>query len=144
MTETEMVEVLHVRNDLCFNIKNIFSNSIEQAFSKFSYQKLNLLQLYYFTDLQMQMIFSIHFQTISTKLTTKLMRFIFSRRPRGAMVPPLQFPNQKMSKSFSFKHQGYCFIRMFRNYMNQKFHNFYRQCYNFWTIYGGFSFFLIT
>ena len=27
------------------------------------------------------------------------------------------------------------------NYTDQKFHNFYRVCYNFCTIYGGFSFF---
>ena len=36
----------------------------------------------------------------------------------------LQFPNQTRSKNFSFKHQGYCFLRMFRNYTDQKFHNF--------------------
>ena len=48
----------YIRNDLCFNIKNIFSNSTEYVFFfKFSHQKLNLLQSEYFTDLQMQMIF---------------------------------------------------------------------------------------
>ena len=69
----------YIRNDLCFNIKNIFSNSIEHVFfSKFSYQKLILLQSEYFTGLQMKIIFSIYFQTGSNKLTAKLMKFIFS------------------------------------------------------------------
>ena len=35
---------------------------------------------------------------------------------QGAMAPRLQFPNQTKSKSFSFKHYGYCFSRMFRNH----------------------------
>ena len=30
--------------------------------------------------------------------------------------------------------QRYCFLQMFRNYRDQKFHNFYRVCYNIWTI----------
>ena len=51
--------------------------------------------------------------------------------------PEESCPNQIRSKNISFKHQGYCFLRMFRNYTDQKFHNFYRVCYNFWTIYGG-------
>ena len=59
---------------------------------------------------------------------------------QGAMPPPpLQFPNQTRSNSFSFKHWGYCFLRVFRNYMDQ---TFTVLCYNIWTIYGGFSFFL--
>ena len=61
---------------------------------------------------------------------------------KGAMVGPLQFPNQTRSNSFSFKHQRYCFLWVLRNYMNQKFHDFYRVCYNFWAIRGSFSFFL--
>ena len=36
------------------------------------------------------------------------------------------------------------FYGMFRNQTDQKFHNFYRVCYNFWTIYSGFSLFLTT
>ena len=40
-----------------------------------------------------------------------------------------------MSKSFSFKHQRYCFLRMFRNDIDQKFHNFYRACYNLWRLF---------
>ena len=42
--------------------------------------------------------------------------------------------------SYNFKHQRYCFFWVFRNYTDQKFHNFYHVCYNFWTIHGGFSF----
>ena len=64
---------------------------------------------------------------------------------RGSCLPPpLQFLNQRRSKSFSFKYQGYCFLRVFRNYSDQKFQNFYRVCYNFWTIYSSFSFFNYT
>ena len=36
---------------------------------------------------------------------------------------PLQFPNQTRSNSFSFKHQGYCFLRVFRNYADQRLHD---------------------
>ena len=35
---------------------------------------------------------------------------------RGPWQFPLQFPNQTRSNSFSFKHQGYCFLRVFRNF----------------------------
>ena len=45
---------------------------------------------------------------------------------RGPCPPALQFPNQTRSKNFSFKHQGCCFLQMFRNHTDQKFHNFYR------------------
>ena len=62
----------------------------------------------------------------------------------GGHGPQLQFLNQTRSKNFSFKHQGYCFLQMFRNYTDQKYHNFCRACYNFWTIYGVFSFFPTT
>ena len=78
--ETEIVEVyrpfFYTKNDLCFNIKNISSNSFEHVFSKLSYQKLNLLPSEYFTDLQI--IFKIYFYTISSKLNAKPMKFIFS------------------------------------------------------------------
>ena len=47
----------------------------------------------------------------------------------------LQFLNQTRSNSFIFKHQEYLFLQVFKNYTDQKFHNFYRQYYNFWTIY---------
>ena len=46
--------------------------------------------------------------------------------------------NQTSSKNFSFEHEGYCFLWMFGNYTDQIFHNFYRACYKFWTIYAGF------
>ena len=62
----------------------------------------------------------------------------------GTMDSPLRFPSQTRSTNFSFKHQRYCFLPMFRNYTDQKFHNIDLVCYNFWTIYGGFSFFLTT
>ena len=35
-------------------------------------------------------------------------------------------------------------ISRYRNHKGQNFQNFYRVCYNFWTIYGGFSLFLTT
>ena len=60
-------------------------------------------------------------------------------RVQVAMAPPLQFLNQTRSNSFSFKYQGYFFLRVFRNYTDHKFHDFYRECYNFWTIYRGIS-----
>ena len=56
-----------------------------------------------------------------------------------APSPTLQFQNQ--TNSYSYKHQGYCFLQVFRNCMDQKFYDFCRVCYNFWTIYRGFSFF---
>ena len=72
-----------------------------------------------------------------------LLACIYQRRShrRGHSLT-LQFPNQTRSKIFSLTQKGYCFLRMFRNYSGQKFHNFYSACYSFWTIYGGFSFFL--
>ena len=63
---------------------------------------------------------------------------------QGSMAPPLHFPNQTRSNSFSFKHQGCCFLRVFRNYTDQKLHDFCRVCYIFQTIYGNLSFFLTT
>ena len=56
-------------------------------------------------------------------------------------APPLQFLNQTRPNRLSFKHQGYCFLRAFRNYTNQKFKTFYHVCYNFWRICSSFSFF---
>ena len=82
------------------------------------------------------------------KLRTRLMRYLILTRgiatvgARGPWSPPLQFPNQTRSKSLIRKHQGYCFLQMFRNYTDQKFHDLY--CFNFWAIYSGFSFFLIA
>ena len=80
MIETEMVEVLHVILEMiCVLIsRTFFQILLNMFFSKFSYQKLNLLLSEYFTGLQMKMIFLIYFQLISTKSTTKPMKFIFS------------------------------------------------------------------
>ena len=64
----------YIRNDLCCNVINIFSNLLGMFFSKFSYQKLNLLQWEYFTGHQMKMIFLIYFETGSGKLTAKPMK----------------------------------------------------------------------
>ena len=60
----------------------------------------------------------------------------------GAIAPSLQFSYQTRSNSFSFKHQGYCFLEVFGNYADQIFHNFYHFRYNSCLIYSGFSFFL--
>ena len=38
---------------------------------------------------------------------------------------------------------NYKSISMYKNFTDQKFLNFYRVCYNFWTIYGDFHFFWI-
>ena len=53
MIETEMVEVLHVKLEaICALMSRIFFQILLIMFlSKFSYQKLNLLQSEYFTDL---------------------------------------------------------------------------------------------
>ena len=68
-----------------------------------------------------------------------------SRSHRGrAGGPSLQFLNQTRLNSFIFKHQGYCFLRVFRNKTDKKFHGFYCLYYNFWTIYGDFTYFLTT
>ena len=66
------------------------------------------------------------------------------RGEMGAYGPPLYLSNQIRSKSFSFKHHVYCILRVFRNYIDQKFHDFYRLFYNIYTIYASFSFFQIT
>ena len=63
MTEKEMVEVLHVILETIFVFmpRIFFQILLKMFFSKFSSQKFNLLQL-----------------TISIKLTTKQMKYIFS------------------------------------------------------------------
>ena len=64
MTETQMVEVLHVIVETIFVFipRIFFQILMKMFFSKFSSQKLNLLQL-----------------TISIKLTPKLVKYIFRR-----------------------------------------------------------------
>ena len=48
----------------------------------------------------------------------------WARYPGGYVPhPPLQFLNQ--TNRSSFKHQGYCFLCVFRNYTDQKFYVFY-------------------
>ena len=70
---------------------------------------------------------------------------IYWRRDRRSMAHPLQFSNQKMSSSFSFKHQErHCFLWVLRYKTEEKFHNFYLVCYYFCTISAGFSFFPTT
>ena len=61
---------------------------------------------------------------------------IFAVYKSGGVVtsaPPsqLNFPSQKKSNSFSFKHQGYYFVRVFRNYIDQKFHDFHQSMLQF-------------
>ena len=42
--------------------------------------------------------------------------------------------NQTRSKSVIFKHKGYCFLRVFRNYTDQKFNDFFLSGISFATI----------
>ena len=79
MTQTGILEVFHVTLETIyvFFITKIFFQILLNI-SKFSCQKLNLLQLEYFPDPQMQIISQIHFQTTSNIMATKLMKFIFS------------------------------------------------------------------
>ena len=70
----------------------------------------------------------------------------WGRGARGAMPPPppfprLQFLYETRFNCLSFKHQGYFSLWVFRNYTDQKFHNYYRVCYKFGKIYGSFSIF---
>ena len=61
------------------------------------------------------------------------------KEDRGAI--PLPHPSiyePKKVQQFQFQTSG---LWVFRNYMKQKLHDFYRVCYNFWAICGGFSFF---
>ena len=51
------------------------------------------------------------------------------------MGPPFSISEANRSSNFSFKHQEYCLLRVFSNYTNQKFHDFYRIS----TIFGQFT-----
>ena len=75
-----MIELLHVMLKTIYVLipRIFFKVLLNMLFSKFSSQKLNILQLEYVTDLQMQPIFERFFQTIFSKQTTKLITFIFS------------------------------------------------------------------
>ena len=79
-------------------------------------------------------------ETMSKKFLEYSSRNVASGGARGVMAPSLQFLNQARSNSFSRENKRYCFLRVFRNHTDQKFHGFYRVCYNLWKIYGGFSF----
>ena len=59
MTETKIVEVLHVILEMiCVSIsRTFFQILLNMLFSKVSYEKLNLFLSEYFTDLKMKMIF---------------------------------------------------------------------------------------
>ena len=73
MIETEMVEVLHVILEMiCVLIsRTFFQILLNMFFSKFSYQKINLLQSEYFAGLQNENdflnIFSSEFQQTDSK-----------------------------------------------------------------------------
>ena len=54
---------------------------------------------------------------------------------RRTMGPPFSISEANRSSNFSFKHQEYCLLRVFSNYTNQKFHDFYRIS----TIFGQFT-----
>ena len=58
------------------------------------------------------------------------------------MVPPASISEPNKVQKFQFQTSRILLFRMFGNNKNQKCHNFYRLCYNFWKIYGSFSFFL--
>ena len=116
------LQYLHHHYHLGQNMTGIsIERTLSKSFSKYS-QKFNL------------QVRAINFFTLL--LLKPILGGVATRGARGTMLPPLQFPNQTRSNSFSLKHQGYCFLRMFRNYLNQKFHDLYH--FNFWTIYGGF------
>ena len=73
MKESELVEVLHVilRGNLCFNIKNIFSNSTEHIFFKILIPKVKpiLIRIFYRPPNANDFfnVFSNNFQQIDSK-----------------------------------------------------------------------------
>ena len=44
---------------------------------------------------------------VGLTVTLRLFKGVATGEARGTMAPLLQFPNQKRSKSFIYKHQGY-------------------------------------
>ena len=64
---------------------------------------------------------------------------------QGGHAPPPPSPTSvsKPNKvqQFQFQTSGILLFMGFRNYMDQKSHDFYRVCNNFWTISGAFHFF---
>ena len=53
-------------------------------------------------------------------------------------------PELNKIQQFLFQTSTILFFRVFRKYKDQKLKHFHRVCYNFWTIYGGFSIFWTT
>ena len=80
MIETEMVDVLHVILEMiCVLIsRTFFQILLNHAFFLILIPKVISIAIGNFTDLQIKMIFKIYFQTSSSKLTAKPMKFIFS------------------------------------------------------------------
>ena len=63
---------------------------------------------------------------------------------RGPWLPHFNFRTKQGPKVSVSNITDIAFYGCSEIIQDQKFHNFYRVCYNFWTIYGGFSFFLTT
>ena len=67
----------YIRNDLCFNIKNIFSNSIEHVFFEILIPKVEPIAIRIFYRPPNENDFFIYFHTSSSKFTAKPMKFVF-------------------------------------------------------------------
>ena len=63
---------------------------------------------------------------------------------RGAMVPPTSFSEPKKVQKSQFQTSGILLFMGVKKLYRPKISLFYCVCYNFWTIYGVFSFFLTT
>ena len=63
----------YIRNNLCFNIKNIFSNSIEQVFFEILIPKVEPIAIRTFYRPPNENDFFIYFHTSSSKFTAKPM-----------------------------------------------------------------------
>ena len=69
-------------------------------------------------------------------------RGVATQGARGAMpLPHFNFLTKQGPKVSVSNIRDIAFLQMFRNYTDQKFHNFYSLCYIFWTNYGDFPFF---
>ena len=76
---------------------------------------------------------------LSEKITSRVKLFA-DNTSLFSVVNNLNISANKLNKDLEFR--GYCSLWVFRDYTDQKFHDFYRACYSFWTIYVGSSFFL--
>ena len=99
MVEREIVEVLHVIFEtICVIISRTFFQVLLNFFlKKISCQKLKLLQSEYFTGLLMKIIFLIYFETDSSKLPAKSMKFIFSETLRSTYFKMENLSSKKIS-----------------------------------------------